>query len=136
MQALLWSPYLPWALFAGLAALLFAAGHIRARQRQTAPARIPADEAKTMLQVNEAAAAVYEAAKREGMVIVTVAEGGADPIEWFMRSIATVVPVYRRSESGAFEKIDDAKSVGTPPQSLYIRKRNYQTYLGWARSMQ
>ena len=92
-----------------------------------------------MLQVSEAAAAAYEAAKRERMVIVTVAEGarsGGNPIEWFVKSIASVVPIYRKSENGAFEKIDDAKSVGTLLQSLYIRKRNYQTYLGWARSMQ
>lgn len=90
-----------------------------------------------MMSVMEAAAAAYEAAKRERMVITTVAEGaGTDPVAWFARSIARVVPVYRKLETGAFEKVDDVASVGMEPQSLYIRKHNYQTYIGWARSMQ
>ena len=139
MNALLSTSYAPWALFAALAALLFTIGHLRARRRQAVPARIPANEEREMMSVMEAAAAAYEAAKRERMVITTVAEGaraGAGPVAWFMQSIASVVPVYRKLVSGAFEKIDGPAGVGTEPQSLYIRKRNYQTYIGWARSMQ
>jgi hypothetical protein len=138
MDAFLSQPYVPWALLALLAVSLFAAGYGRVRRRSAAPARIPAQESKKMMPVMEAAAAAYEAAKRERMVIVTVAEGarGVDPIAWFARSIAGVVSVYRKLEAGAFEKIDNTASVGTEPQSLYIRKRNYQTYIGWARSMQ
>ena len=89
-----------------------------------------------MLQVREAAAAAFEAAKRERLAVAFLAESVEDPVAWFAQSIASVVPVYSRSQDGAFEKVDNAKSVGTPSQSLYIRKRNYQTYLGWARSVQ
>ena len=128
---------LPWVLFAALAPALFAIGHIRTRKRHAVPALVPATEARSMMPLMEAAAAAYEAAKRERMVIATVAERpGVSAVDWFAHSIAGVVPVYRRSESGAFEKIDGATAVGTAPQSLYIRKLNYRTYLGWARSMQ
>jgi hypothetical protein len=139
MNAFLSPSYVPWALLALLAVSLLAAGWLRARRRSAAPARISAEESKKMMSVMEAAAAAYEAAKRERMVITTVAEGaraGADPVAWFVQSIARVVPVYRKLETGAFDKVDDAASVGTEPQSLYIRKHNYQTYIGWARSMQ
>jgi hypothetical protein len=137
MDAFLSPSHVLWALLALLAALLFAAGYVQARRRSAAPARMSAEESKQMMSVIEAAAAAYEASKRERMVITTVAEAtGAGPIAWFVQSIARVVPVYRKLESDAFEKIDGAASVGTEPQSLYIRKRNYQTYIGWARSMQ
>jgi len=92
-----------------------------------------------MMPVMEAAMAAYEAAKRERMVITSVAEGaqaGSNPVAWFAQSIARVVPVYRKLDSGAFEKVEGTASVGTELQSLYIRKLSYQTYVGWARSMQ
>ena len=139
MYAFLSPSYVPWTLLALLAVSLLAAGRMRARRQSAAPARLSAEESKKMMSVMEAAAAAYEAAKRERMVITTVAEGaraGVDPVAWFVQSIARVVPIYRKLETGSFEKIDDVASVGTEPQSLYIRKHNYQTYIGWARSMQ
>ena len=138
MGAFLSMPFAPWALFAVLAGTLFAAGHLRARKRHATPALVPARQAGTMMPMMEAAAAAYKAAKRERMVIRTVAEraGDADPVGWFAKSIAGVVPAYRKTDSGAFEKIEGAASVGTEAKLLYIRRHSYQTYLGWARSMQ
>jgi len=83
----------------------------------------------------EAAAQAYEAAKRERMTIAWVAENAQDsssPVGWFARSIVGVVAAYRKSGTG-FEKTE---GVGTELQSLYIRKRDYRTYIGWARGMQ
>ncbi len=88
-----------------------------------------------MLSVMEAATRAYEAAKREGMVIAWVAENARDPegpTGWFARNIVGVVAAYRKSDGG-FEK---TQGVGTEPQSLYIRKQDYRTYIDWARGMQ
>ena len=89
-----------------------------------------------MMSLMDAAKAAYEIARREEMVIVTVAERAPDDgaIGWFARSIAGVIPIYRGSNAG-FEKFAGA-SVGSELQSLYIRKQDYQTYVRWARTMQ
>jgi len=90
-----------------------------------------------MLPLMEAAASVCAAAKRERMVIMTVAEkAGAGPVAWFAQSIASIIPVYRMGNANAFEKLQGGTSVGTESQSLYIQKRDYKTYASWARSMQ
>ncbi|HUO94531.1 MAG TPA: hypothetical protein VMU22_16515 [Rhizomicrobium sp.] len=90
-----------------------------------------------MMSLLEAAKTAYETARREHMVIVTVAERAAHEgaIGWFAQSIAGVIPVYRGGAARDFEKLA-APSVGTDLQSLYIRKQDFQTYVRWARSMQ
>jgi len=132
MSGQAWLPYL---LFGIAAVSLFAIGRMKARR--TAPQRI-ADNGKTpMMSLLEAAQAAYETARRERMVIVTVAERAtADgAVGWFAKSIAGVIPIYRNGSAGSFEKLESS-GVGTELQSLYIRKQDYQTYVRWARSMQ
>ncbi len=71
------------------------------------------------------------------MTIADVAERGeGGSLAWFARSIAGVVPVYRVNAQNAFEKIVDSAEIVSNPQALYIQKRDYQTYVRWARSMQ
>lgn len=126
----------PSALIVGVAVLLIALGYIFARRRRPAPARIERKRSGTMLPLMTAAASVCAAAKREHMVIMTVAEKAADPLAWFAQSMAGVIPVYRMGNANGFEKLQRATSVGTDSQSLYIQKRDYKTYASWARSMQ
>jgi len=124
----------PYLLFVIAAVSLVAIGRARGR---TAPPRLIASDGKTaMMSLMDAAKAAYEIARREEMVIVTVAERGPDDgaIGWFARSIAGVIPIYRGSNAG-FEKLTVA-SVDAELQSLYIRKQDYQTYVRWARTMQ
>jgi hypothetical protein len=126
----------PYLLFAVAALSLFAIGEILARRRRPAPQLI-AGKTKLM-SLLEAAEAIYETARRERMVIATVAEragGAAGALAWFANSIAGVIPVYRARDAQAFEKLP-GQNVGTELQSLYIQKRDYQTYVRWARSMQ
>jgi hypothetical protein len=117
---------------------LFAIGGALARRQRAVPALIPSDGKTKMMTLMEAAAAAYEAAKREKMVIVMVAErasGGDGAVAWLAASIAGVIPVYRMSTANAFEKLA-RPSIGSELQSLYIRKQDLQTYVRWARSMQ
>src|SRR5271155_632273 len=96
----------PYLLFAIAALSLSAVGIVR-RQR-AAPASIPGEGKTKMMTLMEAAAAAYETARREGMVIVTVAErapGRDGAITWLATSIAGVIPVYRMSAANAFEKL-------------------------------
>ena len=90
-----------------------------------------------MMPLMDAAKAAYEIARRERMVISTVAERApADGvIDWFARSIAGVIPIYCSGNAGGFEKLAGT-GAGAELQSLYIRKQDYQTYVRWARSMQ
>jgi hypothetical protein len=126
----------PYLLFAIAALSLSAIGIVR--RRRGAPLSIPSDGKTKMMTLMEAAAAAYEAARREGMVIVTVAErapGRDGAVTWLAQSIAGVIPVYRMSAANAFEKL--ARPGGASElQSLYIRKQDLQTYVRWARSMQ
>jgi hypothetical protein len=88
-----------------------------------------------MVSLGDAAAAAYESAQQKRMVIASVADrAGAikDAIAWFARSIAGVVPVYRRSGNGRFEKAGGSSE----PTALHIRKRDLKAYLRWARSVQ
>lgn len=126
--------WLPYLLFVIAAVSLFAIG--RARGRAAPPLLIAGSGKTPMMSLMDAAKAVYEIARREEMVIVTVAERVPEDgaIGWFARSIAGVIPIYRGSNAG-FEKFAGA-SVGGELQSLYIRKQDYQTYVRWARSMQ
>jgi hypothetical protein len=108
----------------------------RARGRSAPPPLIASDGKTPMMSLMDAAKAAYEIARREEMVIITVAERAPEDgaIGWFARSIAGVIPIYRGSNAG-FEKLAGA-SVDAELQSLYIRKQDYQTYVRWARSMQ
>ena len=127
--------YAPLILFAVVAVFLFALGHLLSRTRRAAPALIARSGSKRMLPLTQAATSVYDTAKRERMVVVTVAEkAGEGPVSWFAKSIASVIPVYRIGISNAFEKLQGA--AGAELQSLYIQKRDYKTYVRWARSMQ
>jgi uncharacterized protein YaiE (UPF0345 family) len=137
MGGSIWVQAGPYILFGAAALSLFAIGSLRTNSRRPAPARIADDGKTAMMPLMEAAEAVYETARRERMVIVTVAERarGQTAVEWFAQSIAGVVPVYRVRDSNTFEKLD-AANVGAELQSLYIRKRDYQTYVRWARPMQ
>ncbi len=131
--------YGPSAFIFGLAMLLLVLGYAFTRGRRMAPARIERKWIGKMLPLMEAAASVHAAAKREHMVIATVAEkagGDADALAWFAQSIARVVPVYRMGSANAFEKLQRTAAIGPDPQSLYIQKRDYKTYASWARSMQ
>jgi hypothetical protein len=125
---------LAYLFFVIAAVSLVAIGRARGR---SAPPPLIASEGKTpMMSLMDAAKAAYEIARREEMVIVTVAERAPDDgaIGWFARSIAGVIPIYRGSNAG-FEKLADA-SAAAELQSLYIRKQDYQTYVRWARTMQ
>jgi hypothetical protein len=125
---------LPYLLFVFAAVSLFAMGW--ARTRRAPPLRIAGNGRTPMMSLLEAAEAAYAIARRERMVIVTVAERAKDDgaVAWFAKSIAGVIPIYT-SSAGGFEKLATA-SVGSELQSLYIRRQDYQTYVRWARSMQ
>jgi len=80
MSGQAWLPYL---LFGIAAVSLFAIGRMKARR--TAPQRI-ADNGKTpMMSLLEAAQAAYETARRERMVIVTVAERATELQSLYIR---------------------------------------------------
>ena len=129
--------YGPSVLIVVIAVSLFALGHLLARGRRAAPAFIETKWIGKMLPLMDASASVYAAAKRERMVITTVAEkSGRGPVAWFAQSIASVIPVYRMSNANAFEKLPGGASVDTESRSLYIQKRDYRTYASWARAMQ
>ncbi len=129
--------YGPSILIVIIAVSLFALGHILARGRRAAPAFIERKWIRKMLPLMEAAASVCAAAKRERMVIMTVAEkADGGPVAWFAQSIASVIPVYRMGKANAFQKLQGGTSVGAESRSLYIQKRDYRTYASWARAMQ
>jgi hypothetical protein len=130
-----WLDRAPYLLFAITAVSLFAIG--QARRHRVPPLRIAGNGKTPMMSLIEAAEAAYEVARRERMVIVTVAERAPDgsAVAWFAKSIAGVLPIYRSARAGNFEKLADT-NIGSELQSLYIRKQDYQTYVRWARSMQ
>jgi hypothetical protein len=126
-------------LFAVAALVLFATGELLARKWRAAPARIHDPKGKMMMLLLDAAATAYNVANREGLAIAKVAERARDvpdPADWFARSLPAIVPVYRQSEPDTFQKLGSSSEVGTPSQSLYIRKRDLQFYLRWARTVQ
>src|SRR5271154_4487544 len=111
-------PRLAYLLFAIAAVSLVAIGRTRGR---TAPPLLIVSDGKTpMMSLMDAAKAAYEIARREQMVIVTVAERAPEdgPIGWFARSIAGVTPIYRSGHTGDFEKLAEA-GVGGELRSLY-----------------
>jgi len=127
------APYAPYLLFAVAAASLFWAGHVLAQRRN---ARFLEDGTRSM-SLMEAAQEVYETAQREHLVIVSVAERSASgPVDWFARSLASVVPVYRLGGTRAQERFAGAAGIGAELQSLYIDRRDIRTYLRWARTVQ
>ena len=138
MTLQLWAQPAPYLFFGTAALALLAVGGVIARRRRSAPQFIaPNEKATTMMDLTEAARTAYDIAKREQMPIAFVAEQkqrGGNAVAWFAQSIAGVVHVYRSKESG-FEKIG-AGSLGEDVQGLYIQKRDFQTYIRWARSMQ
>jgi hypothetical protein len=126
-------------LFVLAALALFAMGEFLARKRRAAPARVLDPKGKIMMQLLEAAVAAYNAASREGLAVAKVAEHARDvpsAADWFARSLPAIVPVYRQSEPDIFQKLALSSEVGTQSQSLYIRKRDLQFYLRWARTVQ
>ena len=126
------APYAPYALFAVAAAMLFATGQLLARRRF-----VRAFANGGTMTLMEAAATVYETASNERLVIVTVAEkseGG--PVDWFARSIASVVPVFRIGGARTSLRFAAGAGIGEDLQSLYIERRALRTYLRWARSVQ
>lgn len=126
-----WAPYAPYILFAVAAASLFWLGSALARRRTSRSL------ARGSVSLMEASQAVYDAARRERLVIVSVAEKSpAGPLDWFARSIASVVPVYRVSGASARERYAASAGIGPDLQSLYIERRDIRTYLRWARTVQ
>jgi len=127
------------ALFALAALALFAMGELLSRKWRAAPARVLDQKGKIMMLLPDAAAAAYSAAGREGLALAKVAEHARDvsnATDWFARSLPAIVPVYRQSEPDIFQKLGSSPEVGTQSQSLYIRKRDLQFYLRWARTVQ
>jgi hypothetical protein len=128
---------LPAAAFAATAIVLLAVGALAARRLRAVPILIPAQGRPSMLSLNDAAAKMAADARRESMVIATVAEKAADgAASWFAFSMASVVPVYRKNEAGAFLRVEADAEIGSVTADLYIRKRDYPVYLRWARSVQ
>jgi hypothetical protein len=126
-------PVLLAAIAAGLSVWVF--------RRRAAGARvlIAAEGANQMMTLTDAANAVHETGKRERLAMVTMAEHRnrlADPTGWFAASIAGVVPVYQRRADGAFERVDKGHVAQGEISALYILKRDLQTYMRWARSVQ
>ena len=121
--------------FVVVALSLSAIGDVLAHRRCSAPDVIRRGHTRTMMGLKIAAEAASACAQRERMAIATVAERSGDVIAWFARSIAGVVAVYRQGTSGDFEKLGST-SVAEDLHSLYIRKRDYPSYLSWARSVQ
>ena len=115
--------------FGVLAVLLFATGHLLARKR--VPASIAGGRPDSMQPLIQAAEAVNKTARDERMALAVVAERSGDAVAWFARSIAGVVNVWRKNDSGGFE----AAQGDADPQSLYIRREDIDSYLRWARTV-
>jgi hypothetical protein len=125
------APYAPYLLFAAAAATLFWVGRILAGRRS---ARVFAGDSMSLMQ---AAQEAYDAARRENLVVVSVAEKSSQgALDWFARSIASVVPVYRAGGVRAQERYAGMGGIGADLQSLYIERRDIRTYLRWARTVQ
>ncbi len=127
------APYAPYLLFAAVAATLFWLGHVLAQRR----AANFLSSGTRAVSLTEAAQTVYDAAKRERLVIVSVAEKSANgPVDWFARSIASVVPVYRAGGVRAQERFAAADGARADITALHIDRKDIRTYLRWARTVQ
>lgn len=135
-----WSDFLAhgtWVLFGVAALTLFAVGEVLGRQRRRAPARI--GSRNQMMALLDAASAVCEMASGERLPIVVAARRADEKLsahDWFARSLATVVPLYRMVDGNVFEKLDGPVDIGTEFRSLYIRKQDIRSYMRWARTLQ
>jgi len=125
-------------IFILMALLLFGLGHLLSTlSRRAAPAHVNDKRGNKMQSLSQAAHAAFEAAKRERMPIARVAQNAPDgPQSWFAQSIASVVPVYRADGGATYEKLSRKNEIRAELPSLYIRKRDYQSYVRWARTMQ
>jgi hypothetical protein len=79
----------------------------------------------------EAAEAVSKIARDERMALAVVAERSGDAVAWFVLSMTSVVGAWQKSDGGGFEA---AKGDGDA-QSLYIRRKDIDSYLRWARTV-
>jgi len=126
-----------WAPFAVAAALtLFIGGEFLARRRQHAPRVNSPDK---MMPLLEAALMLCAWASREQLAIALTAcriDETLGAHEWFASSLATIVPVYRKIKEQNFERLERPVDIGSDSRSLYIRKRDIQAYMRWARTVQ
>jgi hypothetical protein len=100
---------------------------------------VPAKGADRMMTLEAAASSAFETGTRERLALLSMAEQRnalTDPAAWFAASIAGVVPVYRRQDDGSFAVVDKAEIAALGASSLYILKRDLQTYMRWARTVQ
>jgi hypothetical protein len=121
---------------AGVALLLTLVLRYGLRIRRSAPLQIKADSAASLLPIRAAAERAYEEAKNKDMVIAFVAEregGDAGPVEWMEKSIARVVPVYKRDDASDFYTQVSVRHV---EDGLYVRDKDLRRYLRWAKGMQ
>jgi hypothetical protein len=118
--------------FGVIAVLLFATGHMLARRRRAARALIAEGRPENMQPLIQAAEAVNKIARDERMALAVVAERGGDAIDWFAHNMVSIVGAWRKNDTGGFEAATSDADV----QSLYIRSRDVDSYLRWARAVQ
>ena len=118
-------------VFAALAVVLFAAGHVLTRKRRGASGAFAGVMPGDMQSLNEAAEATYRIARDEGMPLAVVAVRDGNAVGFFARSIVSVVGAWRKNAAGGFE----AAPGDADAQSLYIRRGDIETYLRWARTV-
>jgi hypothetical protein len=132
----------PPALLAVLAVLVLARAWRWFRNRHRGPISvrfIPVKGADRMMTLEAAANSALETGTRERLAMLSMANQRntlTDPTAWLAASIAGVVPVYRRQDDGSFAVVDKAEIAALGAPSLYILKRDLQTYMRWARTVQ
>lgn len=118
-------------LFGVIAVFLFVVGHVLARKRHAAPASIADGRPDNMRPLIEAAGAVNKIAQDERMALAVLAGRSGDAVVWFARNMTSIVGAWRKNGSGNFEATKDDGDI----QSLYIRRKDIDAYLRWARDV-
>lgn len=125
------------ALLAAIAVLVLVWLWRQSRNRR--PGFVAAKGADRMMTLEEAASSALETGTRERLAMLSMAKQRnalTDPVAWCAASIAGVVPVFRRQDDGSFAVAGKAEIAALGASSLYILKRDLQTYMRWARTVQ
>ncbi len=118
------------------AVALVTGGGVLARRLGAPPAHIHSQQ--RMVPLLEAASMVCEKANGEELAIRLIARRNDEDLsahEWFARSLLLIVPIYRKIDTGMFERLE-LPDDGFEYRVLHVRKRDIRSYLRWARTLQ
>jgi len=115
---------------------LFASSAMLLRRRWVAPARLRSR--RRVLPLLEAASLICELAGGEHLAISVIARRSDQDLsvhEWFARSLAAVVPTYRKIDERTFERLGQPLLADFEYRFIYIRKADIRAYMRWARTL-